>query len=314
MPAGFIPNNWQDLLIVATAIRLGLFEALDQKPGSAADLALRMGYDQRATGMLLSALAEMKHVRQAGDIFHLAPGMRAVAIDKSSPAYSPYAILHSWNLMERWLTIPDVVKTGRPVKRSYTRERREVFIRSMDDNSRSDAPRIVKKCLEQKPALRSVIDIGGGPGTYARLFAEHGIKVTILDRPEVIEMIRDELSDIAEISLVSGDFTHWLPPERFDLAILGNIMHIYGPEENQELLLKVRNVLNPGGVAAIVDIVRGRSSRAALFAMTMLVNTETGGTWTEDQYISWLREAGFGNVKISDLEKRDSQLILADLL
>ena len=314
MPAGFIPNNWQDLLIVAAAIRLGLLEALDQKPGSAADIALRMGYDHRATETLLSALAEMKHVRQEGEVFHLAPGMRTVAIDKSSPEYSPNAILHSWNLMERWLTIPEVVKSGRQVERPYTRERREVFIRSMDDNSRADAPRIVKKCLEQTPALRSVIDIGGGPGTYARLFAEHGIRVTILDRPEVVELMSAELSDIPEISLVSGDFTRWLPPERFDLAILGNIMHIYGPDENQELLLKVRNVLNPCGVAAIVDIVRGRSSRAALFAITMLVNTDTGGTWTEDQYVSWLHEAGFGNVRFNDLEERDSQLILADLL
>ena len=314
MPAGFVPANWQDLLIVAAAIRLGLMDALDQQSGTAEEIAKRMGYDLRATETLLLALAEMGHVRQVNGSFHLNPETRAFAADKSNPLYSPNSILHSWNQMERWLTLPEVVKTGRQVEREYTRERREVFIRSMDDASRDDAAYIVNRCLAHKPALRSIIDIGGGPGTYAQHFAERGIQVTILDTPEVIELISPELKGIPEISLVSGDFTRWLPSGRFDLAFLGNIMHIYGPDENQELLLKVRNVLNPDGVAAIVDIVRGRSSRAAIFAITMLVNTDTGGTWTESQYVSWLHEAGFGNVKLIDLERRDSQLVLADLL
>ena len=314
MTKGFTPKNWQELLVTAAAIRLGLFEALDRGPATAADLAAQFGYDLRATETLLLALTETGELIKDNGRFGLTAQIRAVAVDRSNPLYAPNSILHSWNLMERWLTIPEVVKTGKQVERPYTQERRKVFIKSMDDASRGDGPLVVRKCLERHPSLRNVIDIGGGPGTYARLFAEHGVQVTILDRPEVIDLMRDELGGTREIELVAGDFTRWLPEQRYDLALMGNIFHIYGPGENQELLFKVRNILNPGGVAAIVDIVRGYSSRAALFAITMLVNTDTGGTWTQDQYDSWLHEAGFGNVVITNLEERDSQLIMAELL
>lgn len=312
MPAKFEPANWQELLIVAASIKLGLFESLDEKPATAEELAARLGYDRRATRTLLLTLAELGHLETVDGRFLVSGEMRAIAVDKDNPAYSPFSILHSWNLIERWLTIPEVVRTGRQVERPYTPERRTVFIRSMHDLSRNTAPAIVEHCLARMPERGSVLDLGGGPGTYARLFAGHGIRTTIMDQPDVVEMIEPELKDYPQISMVPGDFHQSLPPGPFDLVFMGNILHIYGPDENLRLLKRAHGVLNPGGAAAIVDMVRGRSLRAVLFAVNMLVNTESGGTWTEDEYRSWLEKAGFGDIEVLDITDRDAQLILAN--
>jgi 2-polyprenyl-3-methyl-5-hydroxy-6-metoxy-1,4-benzoquinol methylase len=314
MPAGFDTNDWQELLIVAAAIELGIFKELDREAATAPELARRLGYDQRAMHILLEALTDLDHLYQDGDRYHLSNNMRSVAADETSAAYEPFFILHQRNLIERWLTIPEVVRTGRQVERPYTSKRREVFIRSMHDASKRTAAAVVESCLKRALGARTVIDIGGGPGTYGREFARRGLKVTILDCPEVIEIMKPELSRIPEINLVAGDFNEALPSGPFDLAFMGNIFHIYGPQENALLLKRVRNSLSPRGTVAIVDIVRGLSSRAPLFAVTMLVSTNSGNTWTEDDYRNWLTGAGFGQISLEEIAGRDSQLILANRL
>jgi hypothetical protein len=35
----------------------------------------------------------------------------------------------------------------------------------------------------------------------------------------------------------------------------------------------------------------------ALFSLNMLVNTQAGASYSEDEYTAWLREAGFGEVR-----------------
>src|SRR3712207_7763846 len=96
--------------------------------------------------------------------------------------------------------------------------------------------------------------------------------------------------DAAGISAVGGDFNEGLPEGPFDAAYLGNVSHIYGPEENLALMKRVAGSLSPGGLIAIRDFVRGLSKGAALFAVNMLVNTESGNVYAEEDYKGWLRD------------------------
>jgi SAM-dependent methyltransferase len=129
---------------------------------------------------------------------------------------------------------------------------------------------------------------------YAEAFAEDGARVTVFDLPEVIELMKEHL-DAAGISAVGGDFNEGLPEGPFDAAYLGNVSHIYGPEENLALMKRVAGSLSPGGLIAIRDFVRGLSKGATLFAVNMLVNTESGDTYTllavlpHDDAYEWAR-------------------------
>lgn len=100
------------------------------------------------------------------------------------------------------------------------------------------------------------------------------------------------------ISAVGGDLNEGLPEGPFDAAYLGSVSHIYGPEENLALIERVAGSLSPGGLIAIRDFLRGLSKGAALFAVNMLVNTESGNTYSEVEYRGWLGAAGFEVVEV----------------
>ena len=90
-----------------------------------------------------------------------------------------------------------------------------------------------------------------------------------------------------------GDFTVGLPKGPFDLVYLGNVCHIYGEKENRKLFIDASNELDVGGRIVINDMIRGTGPGPSLFAVNMLLNTASGGTWTYEQYKTWLEDARF---------------------
>ncbi|MFZ5591916.1 MAG: hypothetical protein ACOY81_08950 [Bacillota bacterium] len=54
---------------------------------------------------------------------------------------------------------------------------------AMQHIAKKSAPTILSVCPEGLPPQPRVLDIGGGPLTYARAFAAAGASVTILDLP-----------------------------------------------------------------------------------------------------------------------------------
>jgi ubiquinone/menaquinone biosynthesis C-methylase UbiE len=178
--------------------------------------------------------------------------------------------------------------------------------------------KVVDECLKRKKDARNVIDLGGGPGKYARAFVNRGLKVIIFDMPETIDHVSKEfrLSGIKGLTLKKGDFSNdefvkEFKGHSFDIVFMGNITHIYSEDENRKLLLRVGKLVKIGGIVAIEDFVRGRSPLASMFAVNMLANTVSGGTWNEVQYREWLNNAGFSGIEVIDLDGIEKQLIIA---
>ena len=299
----------QELLLVGAAVKAGIFEALKDGPLAGADLAVRTGADARSLWVVAEALAAAGYLEGEGDLWRLTDEAQEMLFNPQSENYTGYSFMHGYDLCRSWLSLPGVIRTGKPEKRERTGESLRGFITSMALHARQSAPQIVRDCLEGLGAGARVLDIGGGPLTYAREFASLGARVTVLDLPEVVEMMAPSLGAGENIELVPGDMTVALTPGLFDLAYLGNVTHIFDGEENSKIFARSWGVLNPGGRIAIQDFVRGVSPRAAMFGVNMLVNTPRGGTWTLDQYRRWLAGAGFAGVEIRNYGER--QLILA---
>lgn len=308
----FDSRSWQGVLLVGGAVKLNIFTTLNESPLSAEDLARKLQLDERATAVTLEALRETGHVNFSNNRYSLTDSARASFGNPKSPEYLGWSVLHSWRLMQRWLTLPEVVKSGKPLPGDRFSETVEGFIRAMDVYAKPTGVEIVDICLQKVPHAAAVLDIGGATGTVSRLLADRKIKVTLFDIPEVIETIKDELGrDWPSIGLEGGDFNESIPSGLFDIVFLGNVTHIYGPEKNQQLFNRVFEQLQPGGFIVIQDYLRGASPSAPIFAINMLVNTASGGTWTEVQYSDWLTNAGFSTPEVLDLKNRDQQLILA---
>jgi SAM-dependent methyltransferase len=95
-----------------------------------------------------------------------------------------------------------------------------------------------------------------------------------------------------------------LGANRFDIAILGNIVHSEG-ETSSRLIRRLHEALRPGGRLVIIDFVpredRTGPAPAMLFALNVLIETEAGDVSTLSEYRSWLQEAGFGAVETIEL-------------
>ena len=189
--------------------------------------------------------------------------------------------------------MPEVMKSGKPVPKKGVPGHSKHFITAMSHHAQKSASQIIDYCLRDLPAHPRVLDIGGGPLTYALAFAKRGARVVVLDLPEVVEMMQPGLDPALPVGMVKGDFTRGLPQGPYDLVYLGNVCHIYGVQENRKLFQDAAHELEPGGQIVINDMIRGTGVMPALFGVNMLINTPTGGTWTYEQYQTWLSEAGF---------------------
>jgi O-methyltransferase len=146
--------------------------------------------------------------------------------------------------------------------------------------------------------------------TNAEAFARGGARVTVFDRPEVIELMRGPLSE-AGVETAAGDMNEALSEGPFDAIYFGNTSHTYGPGENRALFARMRASLASGGLLIVREFLRGMSDEAALFAVNMLVLTGGGGTYTAAEYEGWLSQAGFEEIELAPVPGRGTHLIFA---
>lgn len=299
-----------ELLILGAAVKTGLLDALRNKPMEVDELALAIKADARSVWVVCEALAALGYLSRENGVLQLTKDASEMLYDPDAPNYTGISFMHRYNLLHTWSHLPEVIFSGKPHPRERGPEGTKYFMAAMNHNSRKSAPAIAAFCLEGQGKGARVLDIGGGPLTYARSFAALGAKVTVLDLPDVVDYMTPSLQGVEGIEMVPGDFNVGLPSGPFDLAYLGNICHIFGESENRELFKKVAGVLAPGARIAIVDFIRGTQPMAAIFGVNMLVNTQNGDTWTYDQYAAWLGDAGLIRVQLH--VAAGCQLLLAE--
>jgi SAM-dependent methyltransferase len=299
----------QEMLILSAAVETGIIEKLRDKPMSSGELAGIMGADARAVWVVTEALEALGYLVKEKDKLALSQEAQDMFYNSKSESFTGFSFMHRYNVIRSWMGLPESIFTGQPYPREHRRESTKYFISAMGLSARQSSREIAEFCLGGKNKGAKVLDIGGGPLTYARAFASLGSVVTVLDLPEVVQHMSSELTEKENIKMVPGDFNLGLPAGPYTLAFLGNICHIFGEHENRELFKKAEKVLQPGGKIVIVDFIRGTSQMAALFGVNMLVNTVNGGTWTFEEYSEWLGDAGFYDVSLQASGGR--QLLLA---
>jgi len=290
--------------VVLTANNLGVFESL-QKPSFVRELAKKLTADPRAMEILLDALTGIGLVKKdrAGR-YRNSPVSKRYLV-KSSRSYQGDIVRHASSMWENFSRLDEVVRKGRPARHSRNSDDHEAFIMGMHNLSHMRSKDLVM-AIGLK-GVRSMLDLGGGPGTNAVAMAKKGVKATIFDLPETIaiarKVIRQEQAN--GISFVAGDFHQDSIGSGYDLILISQIFHAFSIEENKTLLLKSREALNSGGRVAVQEfpITESRSAppRSALFSVNMLVATDSGRCYTVKEMKGWLSETGFRNIVVKNL-------------
>ncbi len=304
------------LVVLGSALRAGIFQALG-KEKDLATLTRELHADKRALHIMVEALAAIGYVDKREDRYVIAEKARTLFLERGGEYVGGY-LPHLMNILKAWLLLPEIIKGEKP-----KREKRDkaAFMHAMASKSDEGVDETIDNCLKRKKDAKNVLDLGGGPGSYARAFVNKGIHAVLYDMPEIIKYVSSEfkLKDVKNLTLKKGDFTKAkfvkeFKYESFDIVFMANISHIYSEDENRMLLKRVKKLVTKGGMVAIEDFVRGRSPMAEMFAVNMLANTDSGNTYTEAQYREWLKEAGFERVEVTDLGEKERQLITAFLV
>jgi len=201
--------------------------------------------------------------------------------------------------------LTECVRTGTSVE---TRSREDnwvkAFIAAMDRNAKERAGAVVKAIGTS--GVKRVLDLGGGSGAYSIAFAQvtPGLKAEILDRVDVVPLAQENVrkAGLADrIATRVGDMLRDPLGENYDLILASAICHMFSPEENRELLQRAYSALAPKGQLVVQDFILepGKTAprAAAVFSLNMLVGTRAGSSYSEPEYASWLRAAGFSNVR-----------------
>jgi SAM-dependent methyltransferase len=287
---------------IMVASKLGVFETLARKPLSAASVAGEIGAEPRATEKLLNALVGAGYLRYAGAEYRLASVARKWLL-KSSPRSLHDNMLHrfiEWQAVEHF---EDFVRTGKPldIHENMPPDDWAVYQKGMRSLAGLSADEVARR-LKIPAGAEAMLDVGGSHGYYSvALCRRHAaLTSTIIDLPGAVEMAAPILAreNMGErIRYRAGNvLTADLGEREWDLAFTSQLVHHFSADANRELMARIARALRPGGVVAVLEVVRPRSPNAAGQTGAVLdlffAAVSASGSWSLAEISGWQQAAG----------------------
>lgn len=298
--------------VLIAAIELDLFTAIGTGIWAIPDLAREMKVSERGLSILCRNLTMAGLLKQQGKTYRNSR-LSATALNAYHPDYrGDYLKLIVSHWID-WGHLLDSVKSGLPLDHDEPEEPgyRRRFTWAMHHRTSEMAPKIAAQ-IDLRGA-RTLLDLGGGPGTYAMAFLAKNpqLHATVCDRPAALDVAKEIASThrvCARLSYLPLDILAEAIPGTYDVIWYSNVLHIYSPEDNQSLFRRALASLNPGGRLLIQDaFLHDREGvlpeEASLFAVSMLLFTERGNTYPAAEVKVWLTDSGFVKIKVLRMKK-----------
>jgi SAM-dependent methyltransferase len=310
-------SSFQKSRILLSGFELDIFSNISGSGTTSSQIASALHLDPHACERILNALVSLGFLTKQKDLFFNTPESFAF-LSKKSPDYLG-GLMHTNHLWNTWSNLTQVVRTGLSANPSEINARGEEwlfpFINAMHDRAKKQAPQQLAKI--DLSDVRSALDVGGGSGAYSMEFVSRkpGIEATVFDLPNVVPITKKFIEKegySGKIKTYPGDYTKDDLPKGFDLVFLSAIIHSNSLEVNQNLINKCFHSLNKNGRIIIQDWImnndRTKPTAGAIFAINMLVGTEAGDCFTEQEVSNMLTVAGFKNISRIEFESGSSQM------
>jgi len=302
-----LSGGYWSTCVLHAAVKLDLFTRMDQGSASATDISRLTDCDERGMTMLLDALSAMGLAIKCDNHYTLPPHA-ATYLSKNSDSYLGHIILHHHHLMSGWARLDEAIKSGGPVRTNSSRTddetARQSFLLGMFNLAMLNAPLVV-------PAIdlsgrRSLLDLGGGPGTYAIQFCLHNpeLRATIYDLPTSQRFAEDTIKRFSlsdRISFSGGDILADDIGSGYDVVWISHLLHSESPQEAAIILKKAARSLTSGGLVLIQEFIlydnRAAPPFPALFSLNMLLGTEAGQSYSQAELFELMAKAGIEAIR-----------------
>lgn len=305
-------NYWKSCTL-HTGVKLDVFTIIGSGNKSSQEIAAKINGDSRGVAALLNALTAMELLSKLEGRFSNTDFSKQF-LSKESSDYSGFIIMHHHHLVPSWAEMPASVLSGNPNRTSASdtkkESERESFLMGMFNMASGLAP-MYSKILDLSDCAH-LLDLGGGPGTYAIHFCLNNpeLKATVFDLPTTRKFAEKTIAsfDLSErIRFKEGSYLeeHTGLEQEYDAIWLSHILHGEGPEDAESIVAKAVNVLKPGGKVLIHEFILDNTMDGplfpALFALNMLVGTDSGQAYSEAQLREMLEKCGISNIERLDV-------------
>jgi len=302
--------------VILTAIELNVFTAVGDG-AAAGEVAGKLAADPRATEILLNALVAIGLLHKHDGVFGNEP-LVAKTLSDGSPENARPGLLHMAHLWTLWSTLTDRVRGATAPEEFRKRDaaHHEALLANLNRRASERAPKLVSAIGTD--GVRRMLDVGGGSAAYSIAFARasEAIDADVFDLADVVPITERYIKQaglVGRVHTKAGDMLADDFGEGYDLILLFSVTHMLGVDDNRDLIRRCYKALAPRGRLAIHDFVLDKDKTAprggALFAINMLVATVNGNSYSEEEYGSWLREAGFESVEFKPVEGPTSVVV-----
>lgn len=305
-----------------TASDFEVFTLIGDGALSAAEIAQRTGAASEPLRMVLETCADAGILARDGEKFRNT-ATSTVFLIKGGRAYLGDSLKYARDLYPAWGALTSLVRTGKPTMPPQTilgddKAKTRAFVMAMHERARG-----IGSVLPHNVNLagrKRLIDIGGGPGTYAVELCRQtpGLTATVLDRPGVLEVTR-ELVDAAgfsdRVSLLPGDYLETPFGSGYDCALLSGMMHRETPDNVNLLLKKTFAALEPGGLIMVSDVFfdddrKNSPPFTTSFALNMMLTSDHGSAHAKTEMERWMQANGFRGITMNEMPRPNPHTLI----
>lgn len=293
--------------VLFAAISCGVFEAVEKAGGdaTAARVSKDISSDVRATRLLLDACVAIGIMSKSGEVYANTAAGR-LALVPGGPADLSKAIMYNKSVYPAWGRLEDFVRTGRPAERPEIHlgedaARTRIFALSMRSRALAIGRGVVPM-LRLEGAGR-LLDLAGGPGTYAELIAGAfpTLCITTVDLPAISAVAKECVAAAGlenRIECRPGNYhSDEYEASAYDAVTIFGALHQESPDDISAILARAYRALKPGGKLYVLDMMTDSTHTApqfsALFGVNMALTTENGWVFSDVELKGWMEKAGF---------------------
>src|SRR5437016_5912291 len=299
-------------LIISAGVNNKVFDSLQNGAKTSEQIAEQTGASARALRILMNALVGLDLLKKdRQERYSLTQESAAFLLSNRPATHAGFFGTIAPQLISRWVRLSDIVREGRPaVAVNQETEGTEFFSQLVENiipmsyppaQALGDHLHLVKT----KNEIR-VLDLAAGSGIWGIALAEKSprVYVTAVDWAGMIpttKRITQKFGVSDRFNYIEGDILEAEFGSGYDIATLGHILHSEGEARSRKLLKKTAPALKGGATLAIgewlVNDERTEPLNGLMFAVNMLVNTESGDTFSFNEIKRWLEDAGFKNAR-----------------
>lgn len=313
--------------ILKAGLQLGVFTKISEGVVTVPAIARAIDCPERGTRILVDAIAALGLLQKNGATYALTPVTEQFLV-RGKPTYLGELAQIFTNTM--FFTMSDKIAEAVRHDGTILAEHAETpqhsfweeFARStaaMAGPAASALDGMLARWFEGREKVR-VLDVAAGSGLYGFTLASRpSVHLTVLDWPNVLVETKKWAQrahvDPARVRYVEGNLFEVDYQGPYDLILLSHVYHHFDAPTCASLTKKVAASLAPGGRVAVQDFLYDaelKNPMGALFALSMLMWTRKGQTYSVEDYTGWFAGAGLKLAGVHPGAGLPTSFLLAD--